>query len=80
MAKKKLKDLTLVEFREYCIYEYGNGCIGCPFSSYLDGFRYESDDYGGYCDLYEPIGIDAGVFETEVEIPEEEEADNEEED
>ena len=71
--KKKLKDMTLVEFREFCIYAWGNACNGCPFRSSHDGILYEAYEDAGYCALYEPVGIDEGVFEIEVEIPDEEE-------
>lgn len=69
--KKKIKDMTLVEFREFCIYAWGNACNGCPFRSSHDGILYEAYEDSGYCALYEPVGIDEGVFEIEVEIPEE---------
>lgn len=72
--------MTLGEFLEFCIYAFGNACNGCPFRSSHDGILYESYEDSGYCALYEPVGIDEGVFEIEVEIPEEEGGDNEEKD
>ena len=59
--KKKLKDVTLAEMRDYCDY---NKCYHCPL--------HEDGDYGGaICTMKkEPIRFTDDELEIEIELSE----------